>query len=528
MTAAGEPLRYRRFRAPVADQTALIEPPIAEIPALVARNQTLAKDWDRHSGVHFSAIGTSARDDLKRWLDVTHSDIGKPFIATGHQPTLYHSGVWLKNFLLSEIARQVGGEAINLTVDNDVIRSPNIRIPTAAIDAPRLEDIPFDAPAEEMPWEERRIIARPVFDSFASRVLAAYAPLRAASHSPSQPLIIEHLWRHARRLADGSQMGLGDVLGYARAAMEEAHGLKTSDFDISLICRSAGWYQFLSILFERSVLFHAIYNAALAEFRTVNHIRNRLHPMPDLIQEDDWLEMPFWIWDAPRPQRRRLFARSRGDSWEVTDRVGLRLTKDQVWENAIQLPDIRIRPRALITTMYARLVLSDLFIHGIGGAKYDEVTDAIIRRFFNIEPPAFVTATATVRLPLELPQVTPDDLTALDRQYRDSIHHPERLLDDYSGHHRAEFAAIVKQKQELIAHRWREKQKKTWHDQVSSANERMSSLLEPFREQLRQHREKLVADLHRARILGSREYSFCLFPEEMLVPLLKNLAGIQS
>ncbi len=210
----------------------------------------------------------------------------------------------------------------------------------------------------------------------------------------------------------------------------------------------------------------------------------------------------------------------------MTDRSGLRLTKLQVRERAIQLPDIRIRPRALITTMYARLILSDLFIHGIGGAKYDEVTDAIIRRFFNIEPPGYVTATATVRLPLERPQVTPDDLTALDQQYRDSVHHPEDSLDNYSGHHRAEFAALVKQKQELIAHRWQEKQKKAWHDQVAQANERMSSLLEPIRERLRNERKQLVADLHRARILGSREYSFCLFPEAMLVPLLKKLAGI--
>ena len=215
------------------------------------------------------------------------------------------------------------------------------------------------------------------------------------------------------------------------------------------------------------------------------------------------------------------------------------MTKDQVREKAIQLPDIRIRPRALITTMYARLVLSDLFIHGIGGAKYDEVTDAIIRRFFGIEPPAYVTATATVRLPLERPQVTMDDLAVLDRpqvttedlatldrQYRDSIHHPETFLDDYSGHHQAEFAALVKQKQEFVAHRWHEKQKKTWHDQVSQTNERMASLLEPLREHLRRDREQLVADLHRARILGSREYSFCLFPEAMLVPLLKKLAGI--
>ena len=50
---------------------------------------------------------------------------------------------------------------------------------------------------------------------------------------------------------------------------------------------------------------------------------------------------------------------------------------------------VRLRPRALITTMFARLVLSDIFIHGIGGAKYDQVTDAIVRRFFAVEPPEY-------------------------------------------------------------------------------------------------------------------------------------------
>jgi phage-related protein len=313
----------------------------------------------------------------------------------------------------------------------------------------------------------------------------------------------------------------------AREELEHKHGLRFgAEHRVSFACRLSGWFEFLNILLSRSVEFHSVYNSALAEYRTINHIHSRSHPVPDLIEEDDWLEMPFWIWDA-RPQRRRLFARKLADSWEVTDRAGLRLKKEQVWEQAIQLPDIRIRPRALITTMYARLVLSDLFIHGIGGAKYDEVTDAIIRRFFNIEPPRYVTATATVRLPLERPQVMPEDLTALDQEFRDTVHHPEAFADDYSGHHRTEFAALVKQKQELITHRWQEKQKKAWHDRVTQANERMSLLLEPLRESLKERRERLLTDLHRARILGSREYSFCLFPEDMLVPLLKNMAGIK-
>src|SRR5438270_9519718 len=87
-----------------------------------------------------------------------------------------------------------------------------------------------------------------------------------------------------------------------------------------------------------------------------------------------------------------------------------------------------LRPRALITTMYARLVLSDLFIHGIGGAKYDELTDLIIRRFFGIEPPAYVTATATFRLPIERPQVSLDDVRRSEQRIRGVRFRPESFL----------------------------------------------------------------------------------------------------
>jgi hypothetical protein len=526
--AADEPLRYRRLRAPLEDQAALIEPPLAEIPLLVVRNQKLAKDWDRLSGVSFSTLQKGERSGLVG-EPAGRSTLGQPIIASGHQPTLYHPGVWLKNFLLSRVAERVDGVAVNLTVDNDAIRNPSIRVPVGTLESPRVEDIVFDAAAEEIPWEERQILDRSTFDNFAARMLAAYAPLREASSWRAKPLLIEHLWHHARRLADSRQVGLCNILVSARAAVEKSHGLKIKEYEISKVCRSTTWYEFLNIIFQRTAELHSVYNSALAEYRAVNHIHNRLHPVPDLSCEDEWLEMPFWIWHADAPRRQRLFVRGTSKSWEVRNNGGdLRLSAGEVLQRAIRSPEIRIRPKALITTMYARLVLSDLFIHGIGGAKYDEVTDAIIRRFFNIEPPGYVTATATVRLPLERPQVTPDDLILLDQKYRDTIHHPEQFADENSGPHRAEFAALVKQKQELIAHRWQDKQKKVWHDQVRSTNERMSALLDPLREQLRSNREQLLADLHRARILGSREYSFCLFPEEMLVPLLKKMAGIQS
>ena len=62
---------------------------------------------------------------------------------------------------------------------------------------------------------------------------------------------------------------------------------------------------------------------------------------------------------------------------------------------------LKIRSRALITTLWARLVLGDLFLHGIGGAKYDQLTDLLIERFFGLTPPGFMVLSATLHLPIE-------------------------------------------------------------------------------------------------------------------------------
>ena len=44
------------------------------------------------------------------------------FLA-GHQPQLFHPGVWFKNFALDRLARRHGAVAVNLVVDSDTIKS---------------------------------------------------------------------------------------------------------------------------------------------------------------------------------------------------------------------------------------------------------------------------------------------------------------------------------------------------------------------------------------------------------------------
>ena len=159
-----------------------------------------------------------------------------------------------------------------------------------------------------------------------------------------------------------------------------------------------------------------------------------------LDREGDWVEAPFWVWRDRSPRRRPLMARQNPKSLDLriageTEILGsLRLSPDRDACCAIEdLQDlarrgIRIRTRALTTTMFARLLLGDLFVHGIGGAKYDELGDEVIRGFFGIAPPEFLTLSMTRWLGLPYEAQAVEDLDRLDRLARDLQYNPDRIL----------------------------------------------------------------------------------------------------
>ncbi|MEX2027589.1 MAG: hypothetical protein WEH44_09810, partial [Pirellulaceae bacterium] len=202
MTAADVPLRYRRIRAPKENGAALIDPPVSEAVKLVEANRKLAETWDRASGLPFAKWRTTARERLLRNAELINRDsseqdatalLHRPFILAGHQPSLFHPGVWLKNFLLDRIAKEVSGNGINMIVDNDNVRHAGIRVPTGTPQSPRVVDVPLDAPAAEMPWEERRIIDLDLFRSFPHRVRAAMGGLLTPERARGR-LLLDSFW----------------------------------------------------------------------------------------------------------------------------------------------------------------------------------------------------------------------------------------------------------------------------------------------------------------------------------------------
>ena len=132
MTLMSAALEHRRLRAPSADGGRLIEPPLRSVGDLFARNIAAAAEYDYDvQGRPLVQLAAQARAELieaawnytRAYRDVARPTLGPsaPVLLAGHQPQLFHPGVWFKNFVLADVARWHGGVAVNLAIDSDTV-----------------------------------------------------------------------------------------------------------------------------------------------------------------------------------------------------------------------------------------------------------------------------------------------------------------------------------------------------------------------------------------------------------------------
>ena len=314
------------------------------------------------------------------------------------------------------------------------------------------------------------------------------------------------------------------MLRRAHRALERRWGCHNLEVPLSALCRTEAFAQFAAHILTDLPRFQTAYNDSVHAYRRANRIKSRNHPVPDLAADGDWLEAPFWGWRGGQTRRQRLFARLAGDrlelrcggeTWPVLPRDGERLAAE--WAK-LEQDGFKLRTRALTTTLFARLVLADLFIHGIGGGKYDELTDAILRRFYDIEPPRFLILSATRLLPLPSFPVSADDCRQLAHDLRDLHWNPQRHLD---GDPRA--LPLIERKTALVAaqpvaHPARHERFVNLRD----VTDRLRPLTSERESELRQRLESCVQEVHTNTVLRRRDYSFCLYPETVLRPLLRQ------
>ena len=528
-------LQYQRLRAPRTDRSVLVQPDWKLIPSILRQNRSQldANSYQLHdiSVTHWARqarryLIREAQQYTAGYQDVDEIDVSSELpalILAGHQPQLFHPGVWIKNFALDRLARLSNGVGIQLVIDNDLCRWPGVRVPAGSAEHVYHELVVMDRVGSQVAFEQRTIQDRQQFDSFGQR-------LREAVCSLIPEPMIDEFWPLA---IDASQRtrNMGQCLAQARHTWERERGLSTLEVPLSRVCEGETFRNFVTHIVHRLPDFHSAYNGSLADYRQVNRLRSRTHPVPNLTQRAGYLEIPFWLWSERDPQRRPVFAKLSGNKAELWDGANTRIhidfsSKDtrraaqSIYE--ARQTGFKLRPRALITTMFARMFLGDLFIHGIGGAKYDQLTDEIIRRFFEVEPPNYLTISATIYLPVDKHQVSPHDITQIDQQIRELTYHPEAHLDGLANNH-PEVQLWTKAKADAIGLASSREERKSRHDQIVEANMALQPFVDVKRGQLLAQREQLRRLLGQEAILSSREYPFCIYPEKILWEALDEL-----
>jgi hypothetical protein len=508
------------FRAPKQDGAVLAVPPLADGVSLLKANQSRLASWDYDfQGRSYSALREKARADVfeaaaryhaEAGLDLPPAYQGGAVVVTGHQPELFHAGVWVKNFAVAGLARSAGTTGLNFVVDNDIPKGAYIRVPDLVSGSLKSRPVLFDDWKSEAPFEDQSIENQAQFAGFPSQVHAMLG------RQVADPLI-DHFWTHVNS-APAEISVIGRRFARARRLIEAEWGVRNWEVPLSSICETDGFRWFATHLLAHLPRFQGIHNDALTRYRKLYGIRSKNHPVADLGREDDWLESPFWVWRKREARRRPLMARQLAKVLQL--RIGgesapfleLPLTIDTegcCGVEAMQtLPDqgIRLRTRALTTTMFARFLVGDLFIHGIGGAKYDELGDEISRGFFGIEPPEFLTLSMTLHLGLPTTTATIDDLRRVDRRIRDVRWQPEGTIE--SG---GEVSDLIAKKRALIAsepsHHF---ERKARYVALRQVNDNLAARLADRIPSLRAERAVLVESLRNDSVARSREYSLVL------------------
>jgi hypothetical protein len=164
----------------------------------------------------------------------------------------------------------------------------------------------------------------------------------------------------------------------------------------SKIWATAPFYHFATQWLLNLPELNDCYNQALNEYRKKYQIEHDLTPMPNLKFESWWFEIPFWG-VTQHKQRYSVWAKNDGKHIILKIKGGDGTYSLELNELEKELSAMRMSlwPKAIPQTLFCRMYLCDYFIHGTGGAAYEEVGDILFTKYFKLKPLSFGVATGT-------------------------------------------------------------------------------------------------------------------------------------
>ena len=464
-------------------------------------------------------------------------------IQSGHQPVFFHPGIWIKNIFLNKLLKSPLPDkslGLNIILDNDICKDLNLSLPVLSSNGNlKLEKANFlsSVLTPNLPFEEYPSPSLELITKFTRDIICKLKLLESENKN-----ILNNFKIFARCLENSSRFfnqnykrgNLGEFLGLARRLYEQEIGPSYLEIPFSQICDSDEFLSFFLEIVKNIKSFSEIYNKQLDEYRKLFKVRNRVHPSPNLIIKENLIEVPFWIWKEGDQRKKIFILREKEKNYLYNDSYGkISLIEKNGLKSLFSLKSIlkekklKIRPKALLLTLYNRLFISDLFIHGLGGAKYDLVTDEIIREFFKVEPPRFLVVSCTLYLDFKSSLESSNaKISTLKKKIRDLEFNPERYVDELSLAKKEEIriGELAEKKTKLIKKISRgvltSAEKREISEEIKTINNFIVEKIIPLKCELDKEIEKEEEKMKQSKVYTFREFPYCFFSAKTLRKLL--------
>lgn len=503
------------------------------------------------NGVNFLTLREKARNEIiqiaikytenifqgKKSTFKFNSDVNSSFvIATGHAPSFYHPGVWIKNYLVSHLSEKKNGIGLNVVMDNDTPLEKTIAIPDLRKEFASTNRIEFIRNEKGLAFEEiERIETDNISPVFSENEKSFHVRIKekcdiGLANQKALPVA-----KYMNLIKEGEEFSknVGESLTFARKQFETDFGIKNFEIPISQIAETEGFNLFfLSIVFDHC-RFIDIYNKKLERFRIAKKIRSKANPLPNLKIVGDLYELPFWVWKTSCP-REPLYVRKTDDvKTELISKdlkcIGVISSSDTNQNNLDVLKSIansgyKIRPKAVTNTIFLRLFLSDIFIHGIGGAKYDLITDEIIKSFFNIEPPDYITISATLYPPFSCYKVKEDELQTLESDLKKMKHNPDKYIPESLSQNR-DIRDLVLEKYKIIEGDFLEGKREKFK-RIKDINVDLCSRIHQSFKEKELAIEAIRNKLSHNKVVNCRSSPIFIYPEDYIKEFYRTILSV--
>ena len=427
---------------PTQDGGYLLAPCAQDLSAWLAAGRGRVDSMEfQAGGLSAPALRQLARQELRR---IVGAELPGCWVMTGHQPEMHHPGVWFKDAVIAALASAVNGSAIHVVADLDAAKHPELVVPQAAAGRLTLRRVAYAHPVGPQCPAQLPPPTAATLDELA----------RVVKDCLGEPGVFSQ-WLDLARRALGRAATLAEWISAARNELDRSLGLDIHDVPLSRLVRGQAWARFAAELIVRHGGMLEVYEESLQAYRRRRGIRNRAQPVADLDVRAGATEVPLWVYRQAQP---RLPMRVRPSGGGVELLAGAERLSDvpediEAAAAAVQslaAEGILLAPRALTLTMFLRSFLADAFVHGLGGASYDELGDDLAARWFGWLPPPFAVAAATLRLDLPRHDAAPADLAkgAWQAHYawhnpREGAHDADPAVDALARERAAVLAAIA-------------------------------------------------------------------------------------